>query len=185
MSDKNIRSSLKPKLSHRKQTVEIWKTNSSNSRNVSCENLDFIISSLERPALREFSWHAILSAVTLLRVPWKIACQALVYKYLYFQSLNAVQVLESLDQTLCSRWQRDTCYKRKEEPPLQRFTENKIRRRNYYWILQYHISGSNVYNHCLFFYRCIVHYWIYILLTHQQMHLYSTGRKFKFILKYT
>jgi len=35
------------------------------------------------------------------------------------------------------------------------------------------------------FYRCTVHYEIYILFTHQQMHFLLNLEMFKFILEYT
>jgi len=35
------------------------------------------------------------------------------------------------------------------------------------------------------YYRCTVHYWIYILFTHQKMHFLLNLERFKFILKYT
>ena len=54
------------------QKSNTWnlETNSSNSRNVSCGSLVLLIASVERPVLREISWHALLSAVPLSVFSW-------------------------------------------------------------------------------------------------------------------
>ena len=53
-------------------------------------------------------------------------------------------------------------------------------------ILSWYLSGGTGENNELAnFYRCTVHYWIYIVFTHQQIHYLLNLEKFKFILKYT
>ena len=52
-------------------------------------------------------------------------------------------------------------------------------------LLQYKIQLFNIFEYNNSFYCCTVHYGIYILFTHQQIHFLLNLEKFKFIWKHT
>jgi len=96
VSDKNIWSSSKHKISHKKKTLETEKQIVQIPETCPAKSLALIITSMEHPVLREF-------CCTSLNGPSVNSLSGTCVQVSAFQALDVVQVLESLDQTSCSR----------------------------------------------------------------------------------